>query len=31
MVDVLLQNGGTPINDENDVECTHLVSIVFSY
>ncbi|XP_060848998.1 protein ECT2 isoform X2 [Rhopalosiphum padi] len=25
MVDVLLQNGGTPIGDENDTECTHLV------
>ncbi|XP_025421292.1 protein ECT2 isoform X2 [Sipha flava] len=25
MVDVLLQNGGTPIDDENDTECTHLV------
>ncbi|XP_015369394.1 PREDICTED: protein ECT2 isoform X2 [Diuraphis noxia] len=25
MVDVLLQNGGTPISDENDTECTHLV------
>ncbi|XP_022163754.1 protein ECT2 isoform X2 [Myzus persicae] len=25
MVDVLLQNGGTPIWDENDTECTHLV------
>ncbi|XP_060875011.1 protein ECT2-like isoform X2 [Metopolophium dirhodum] len=25
MVDVLLQNGGTPIEDENDSECTHLV------
>ncbi|KAL4107891.1 hypothetical protein QTP88_018165 [Uroleucon formosanum] len=25
MVDVLLQNGGTPIEDENDPECTHLV------
>jgi len=28
MVDVLLQNGGTPIGDENDTECTHLVNIV---
>jgi hypothetical protein len=27
MVDVLLQNGGTPIDDENDTECTHLVNI----
>ncbi|VVC31586.1 Hypothetical protein CINCED_3A022176 [Cinara cedri] len=26
MVDVLLQNGGTPVNDENDTECTHLVA-----
>ncbi|KAF0751301.1 protein ECT2 isoform X1, partial [Aphis craccivora] len=26
MVDVLLQNGGTPIGDENDTECTHLVT-----
>ncbi|XP_025421283.1 protein ECT2 isoform X1 [Sipha flava] len=26
MVDVLLQNGGTPIDDENDTECTHLVT-----
>jgi len=25
MVDVLLQNGGTPIGDENDTECTHMV------
>ncbi|XP_003242704.1 protein ECT2 isoform X3 [Acyrthosiphon pisum] len=25
MVDVLLQNGGTPIEDENDSEITHLV------
>ncbi|XP_050428638.1 protein ECT2 isoform X2 [Adelges cooleyi] len=25
MVDVLLQNGGTPV-DENDAECTHLVT-----
>lgn len=27
MIDVLVQNGGTPIDDENDVECTHLVCI----
>ncbi|KAL5236435.1 hypothetical protein ACI65C_003845 [Semiaphis heraclei] len=26
MVDVLLQNGGTPISDENDTECTHMVT-----
>ncbi|XP_060871893.1 protein ECT2-like isoform X1 [Metopolophium dirhodum] len=25
MVEVLLHNGGTPVGDENDTECTHLV------
>lgn len=29
MVDVLLQNGGTS-GDENDLECTHLVSNVYN-
>jgi len=27
MVEVLLNNGGTPVGDENDTECTHLVNI----
>jgi len=31
MVDVLLQNGGTPIGDENDTECTHMVCFLFRY
>jgi len=28
MVEVLSQNGGTPIGDENDTECTHLVNVI---
>lgn len=29
MIEVLMQNGGTPIDDENDAECTHLVNIFY--
>lgn len=28
MTDILLENEGTPINQEQDVECTHQVSIL---